>query len=139
MKKIPVSIRVMSIVILVLIFSCEKQPFDFRNKYLGKWNFNISLSSWNPTRGGDYTDSYQCVGDFTTGVKFDELTLQSDYYSVTFRIDKYGTLISQFNTRSWNNGELGGFSGRNSFTYGYYHHQGAGPSWNSVKISGSRK
>jgi|BarGraIncu01122A_1022018.scaffolds.fasta_scaffold115651_1 hypothetical protein len=135
-KKIRI-IQALFIVAIIIFFSCEKQPFDFRNKYLGKWTFNINLSSWNPSRGGNYTDSYECVGDFTFGVKFDELTLQSYYYSVTFRIDKYGKLVSIYDQHTFM--ESGEFEGRSIFRYGYYHHQGAGPNWNSINISGSRK
>ena len=44
-----------SLLILTLIFisvGCKKQPFDYRNKYIGKFNFVYSYRSW--TMQGTY-------------------------------------------------------------------------------------
>jgi hypothetical protein len=130
-------IQVLFSVTAIIFFCCEKQPFDFRNKYIGNWIFSIQLSSWDPSRGGDYTDSLQCTGSFYYGANFDEIILQSDSYSKTFRIDKYGKVVSMYDQHTFT--EAGEFEDTRVFRYGYYHHQGAGPTWNSIKILGSRK
>jgi hypothetical protein len=130
-------VQVIFTIATLIFLSCKKQPFDFRNKYFGNWVFSVQLSSWDPSRGGDYTDSLQCTGSFLYGENFDEIALQSDCYSKTFRIDKYGKVVSVYDQHTFKEG--GEFEGRSVFRYGYYHHQGAGPTWNSIKIFGSRK
>jgi hypothetical protein len=135
-KKIRIIQAIFTLATIILL-SCEKQPFDFRNKYFGNWTFSIQLSSWNPMRGGNYTDSLQCNGSFTYGANFDEITLQSDCYTNTFRIDKYGKTVSIFDQHTYI--ETGGFENRRVFRYSYYHHQGAGPTWNGIKILGTRE
>lgn len=133
-KKIRI-VQVIFTVATIIFLSCEKQPFDFRNKYFGNWVFSIQLSSFKIY--GNNTDSIQCTGSFLYGENFDEIALQSDCYSKTFRIDKYGKVVSIYDQHTYIEG--GEFEGRSVFRYSYYHHQGAGPNWNSIKIFGTRK
>jgi hypothetical protein len=52
----------LSIIIILfsalLNFSCEKRPFDFRNKYLGNYDFVYSYSKWQLNLGVYDTISY---------------------------------------------------------------------------------
>lgn len=51
----------LSILILILTsLSCKKLPFDYRNKYIGDYNFVHSYSSWTVNQGtyASGTDNY---------------------------------------------------------------------------------
>lgn len=88
------SIRLFLPGILLFLLGCEKQPFDYRNKYLGEWEFNVSRSELNTDSIGHYeSDALIYVGEIAYGDAEDELLIKyTENNSVTLKISEEGKL-----------------------------------------------
>lgn len=128
-------VHIILLVLLLLISSigCEKNPFDYRTKYIGEYKFTDSWTSYNmssspPTSSG----TRETNGKMEYGEK--------GYLKVTFdnnqpnwfhnlRVDREGKLTE-------NNMEVGNIS-RNSFNY-HYSYSGLGGG-STTNITGKKK
>ena len=131
------------IFILVIAFSisCEKLPFDFRNKYLGNWEFDLSdrHEVYSVTQGfHDTTTSITYHGELTYGSKHSAILFKASGYSKEFSIEKDGKIIPE-NDYGTNYSESGGFEGRSIFKYHYYHHWGATRQYFANDIEGLKE
>jgi hypothetical protein len=86
------------ILLITFNFSCEKQPFDFRNKYPGNWKFNISESHevFNITRRfHDKTTFKPLPGEINYGSKHSTIRFQATGFSKEICIEKDGQIIPE--------------------------------------------
>ncbi len=133
-------LTLISIFITLLFVSCEKQLFDYRNKYLGSWKFDISLSRewYDPIRSWhDSTNTISSNGEIKYGSKENRVLIQTPSYSVEIAIDKNGTVIPE-NDFGMDYSESGKFEGRRVFEYHYYHHWGGSQEYRKTDITGKR-
>ena len=79
---------------LIIIAGCEKKPFDYRNKYIGDWEFNVERTEFNIDSVGHYKhDSLTYLGEITYGGSGDEIIINYTYNnSIALTIDKEGVL-----------------------------------------------
>ena len=131
------------IFILVILFSirCEKLPFDFRNKYLGNWEFNLSdrHEVYNGTQGFHDTTTLKTYhGEIKYGSKHSAILFQASGYSKEFSIKKDGKIFPE-NDYGPDYSESGGFEGRSIFRYHYYHHWGATRQYVAIDIEGVKE
>lgn len=119
--------------LLVFIYGCEKNPFDYRTKYIGDYKFLDSWTSYNmssspPTSSG----TRETIGKIEYGEK--------GYLKITFdnsqpnwfhnlNVDRQGNL-------SENKMDVGKVS-RNSFSY-HYSYSGLGGG-STTNITGKKK
>jgi hypothetical protein len=123
---------------MTLIISCEKIPFDFRNKYLGRWEFDVTNShlTFNTTQGfHDTTSTIRYYGEINYGSNHGSIMFQSIGYNAEFSIDDNGKIIP-LNVNGPNYSESGGFEGSRIFRYNYYHHMGASREYTGIEIYG---
>jgi hypothetical protein len=90
------------------LFNCNKVPFDFRNKYIGDWSFEIKASGFNMADSStfNYTESYD--GEVKYGVADDAVIIKygdNSTESLDFKIDKRGNL-SGFPSSYYGSGEF---------------------------------
>jgi hypothetical protein len=86
------------ILVILLNISCEKLPFDFRNKYLGNWEFNLSdrHEVYNGTQGFHDTTTLRTYhGEFKYGSKHSAILFQASGYSKEFSIKKDGEIFPE--------------------------------------------
>ena len=130
------------ILISILLISCEKQLFDYRNKYIGNWEFNVSNSHevFNNTQGfHDTTITVIYHGEIRYGSEDRTILFQSKDYSQEFTIDKNGNIIPTL-IFGPNYTESGAFEGKNVFRYHFYHQSGGTPhKYQSTDIYGLRE
>jgi hypothetical protein len=80
---------ILLLLFLCSLFGCKKDPFDYRTKYLGDYNFVIHYDSWNPLSGHidttyskdgkiDYGSDENTIFIFFNGSIADELTVYED-------------------------------------------------------------
>ena len=73
------------------VISCNKKPFDYRNKYIGEWNFSIEYSSFNMGNSPSIYDLVEYLGEITYGEEDNNVIIKySKNNSVTLTIDKNG-------------------------------------------------
>jgi len=81
---------------IVLFSACEKKAFDYRNKYIGEWNFEVERRSYHmDTTGDHYWDTINYQGRIDYGAGGNELLVQ--YLAddnITISIDKDGNVAS---------------------------------------------
>jgi hypothetical protein len=138
------SIILISILLAILLISCEKQLFDYRNKYIGNWRFDVSNShEWidlNHLDRGWYdttvTNSYH--GQIKYGTRDISILFQSDSISIEFPLHKDGTIIPE-NDLGLDYSESGGFEGKKIFRYHYYHHWGGSHQYIRTEIFGEKE
>jgi hypothetical protein len=119
-------ITALLIPVLFLISGCEKQP-DYREKYLGNWNFEIqSITIKDPGPSpGVVTNPYTTYrkGEIKLGEGGNEIILQFEgiQFPDTLSIDPGGKIIPIiFNPRpSITYSYTGGFEGNNKLQYIY--------------------
>jgi hypothetical protein len=130
---------------LCLVLSgCEKWS-DYRKKYLGNWEFEVSVTHeiLGPVNGvtifHDTTIMAIYDGEFTLGSANNAVLFNSVDYSNEFHIDKDGKVLP-LNDFGWNYDEGGGFEGQNIFRY-YFSHQPGGMQHGkfSLGIYGTKK
>lgn len=77
---------------LLLVIGCKKNPFDYRTKYIGKWNFTVHQRSWT-LNGNNNDTTYQTVGTIKYGSESNELNfhpyenLDSKYVMIVTKKD----------------------------------------------------
>jgi hypothetical protein len=130
-----------SIILLTLLCtSCEKELFDYRNKYLGNWQFEISLSrEWYTSQRGffDTTMTTSSSGQVKYGSKENRVLIQTASYSVEIAINRNGRVVPE-NDMGTNYQESGQFIGNTGLSYYYYHHWGASREYRGTKIQGKK-
>ena len=79
---------------LIVLLGCEKELFDYRNKFIGDWEFKVERSEINTNSiGYSYHDSLSYSGRIKYGDADDDLFIQySDENSITLKIDKENQL-----------------------------------------------
>jgi len=79
---------------LLIVIGCEKEPFDYRNKYTGDWNFKVERTEINTDSiGYYYHDSLTYEGQIKYGNNDDEIKIEySGDNSIILKIDKEGVL-----------------------------------------------
>lgn len=79
---------------LIFIIGCKKEPFDYRNKFLGDWEFKVERTELNTDSiGYYYHDYFTYVGQIKYGSNDDELLIEySDDNSIMLKIDKEDVL-----------------------------------------------
>jgi len=84
----------------LLLNSCEKGPFNYRNKYLGEWDFIVKTTEINTDSIGYYhEDSFTYSGEIKYGESNNEIIIEYlDNRSITLSIDEDGVL-SEFPTK----------------------------------------
>jgi hypothetical protein len=135
--------NLLSIIVLLtfILNGCENELFDFRNKYLGNWEFDVSNRHevYNVTQGfHDTTTSVKYHGVIEYGSKHSAILFQASGYSKEFSIEKDGKIIPE-NDYGPNYSESGGFEGSNIFKYNYYHHWGATRQYVAIDIEGVKE
>ena len=133
-----ISFAIISILFLV---SCEKQLFDYRNKYLGNWKFEVSNSHevFNATQGfHDTTEINTYLGEIKYGSENNKISFESQNYTNELTIDKSGNVVPTPGLGP-NYSEYGGFDGKDIFKY-YFHHQSGGMphKYQTIGIYGTR-
>jgi len=129
------------ILILLVFISCEKIIFDFRNKYLGNWEFDVSdrHEVYNTAQGFHDTIILSIYhGKISYGSKHSAIKFQGEGFSQEFSIDKDGVIIPE-NDYGPNYSESGGFEGNKVFRYHYYHHWGATRQYVATDIEGVKE
>ena len=133
-----ISFTIISILILV---SCEKQIFDYRNKYLGNWKFEVTISHevYNATQGfHDTTERNNYQGEIKYGSENNKISFESQDYTQEFTIDRSGDVVP-IPGLGPNYSECGGFEGKNIFKYYFHHQSGAMPNkYQTTGIYGTR-
>jgi hypothetical protein len=127
--------------VLTLSASCEKLPFDFRNKYLGNWKFDVgdSHETYNTTQGFRDTTIYRTFhGEIKYGSKHNKILFNSAGYSREFPIEKNGQIIPE-NDYGPGYTEYGGFEGNDIFRYQYSHRWGGSRQYVATNIEGVRE
>jgi hypothetical protein len=132
---------VFAIISTLILVSCEKQAFDYRNKYLGNWEFEVSYSHevFNATQGfHDTTEINTYLGEIKLGSENNKISFESQKYTKDFTIDKSGDVIPTPGLGPLYS-ESGGFEGKDIFKY-YFHHQSGGTphKYQTIYISGTR-
>jgi hypothetical protein len=59
-------IRFIIIIICLFIFGCKKHPFDYRNKFIGNYNFSVNEYTWI-MGGPNWDTTYTFHGKITYG------------------------------------------------------------------------
>lgn len=87
------------------MLGCKKNPFDYRTKYIGKWEFVVQSHSWTPNSYKDTT--YTTVGRIDYGGDKDEINIHVSGSSgfIVVEILEDGTINSgsckgEFETKS---------------------------------------
>jgi hypothetical protein len=86
-------ILVISVIVLI---SCEKQLFDYRNKYLGNWKFEVSYDHevFNTTQGfHDTTEVNIYLGEIKYCSEDNKISFESTNYTEEFTITKAGNIF----------------------------------------------
>ncbi len=116
-------------VIIVLIGACKKQPGDYRNPYLGNYDFTVQYSSFNMADSSYSTGTLYYYGEVKYGSTDNEISihyLENSYINPVLNND--GT-FSQNAYYPIN----GAFESTNKFTFGFYSGgHGGGTSYNVV-------
>jgi hypothetical protein len=139
MKNKKLSLFLISVILLCL--SCEKIIFDFRNKYLDNWEFDVSnrYEVYSAPQGFHDTTALRIYhGKIRYGSKHSAIKFEGDGFSQEFSIDKDGEIIPE-NDYGPNYSESGGFEGTKIFRYHYYHHWGATRQYTATDIEGIRE
>jgi len=81
---------------------CEKNPFDYRSKFLGNYDFSIHHSAWN-LNGTTLDTTYNYSGEIMEGELFFNTTVQikfADNVTIEAELFEDGTLgtVSNYNS-----------------------------------------
>jgi hypothetical protein len=111
-------------------FGCEKHPFDYRNKYLGNYNFTVHETEWTYSLGTTLDTTYAYIGEVSYGS--DENTVSISYtenYSATTVVNEDGSLKCYSGTGSI--GFCGEFESKSTVAFDYsYGGLGGGATFN---------
>ena len=83
------------LILFVSIFGCKKNPFDYRTKYIGDWDFSYSWSRWSPAdsatlSGITYSQGSIEYGDSSEIKVIRDFNTPGDY--INFKVDREGNL-----------------------------------------------
>jgi hypothetical protein len=83
------------LILFVSIFGCKKNPFDYRTKYIGDWDFSYSWSRWSPAdsatlSGITYSQGSIEYGDGSEIKDIRDFNTPGDY--INFKVDREGDL-----------------------------------------------
>lgn len=87
-----------TIVVLSGVFiltNCTKEPFDYRNKYIGIWSFKITNSGYNSTDSTEFNYTEVFEGEVKYGSEDDKVIIKFGGNSnqiLDLEIDKKGQL-----------------------------------------------
>jgi hypothetical protein len=132
---------VFAIISTLIQVSCEKQLFDYRNKYLGNWEFEVSFSHevFNATQGfHDTTEINTYSGEIKFGSGNNKIYFESQNYTNEFTIDKSGDIVPIPGLGPLYS-ESGGFEGKDIFKYFFHHQSGTNiHKYQTIVIYGTR-
>jgi hypothetical protein len=123
-------------VVLVLFSNCKKIPFDYRNKYVGTWDFHYISRAWSA--GGGQFQSTSDTGDFKGKIYYSLTEFKREYIIVEFstnekvsiKVDKNGNFSECTN---------GCINGKNiSFNYSSSECGGGLGAGNNYKVTGTK-
>ncbi len=79
---------------LLIIISCKKEPLDYRNKFIGDWEFKVERTEFNTDSiGYYYHDSLTYFGQIKYGNNDDEILIEySIDNSIYLAIDRENEL-----------------------------------------------
>ena len=81
--------------LLVAAVSCEKKPFDYRNKYTGEYDLIYKYNAWNFNSGitEETTAEYEGEISYSKKGSADNLLLEVENgHKIEMRVDKNGRL-----------------------------------------------
>jgi len=95
----------------IFIFGCKKNPFDFRNKFLGDYIFVVHNSSWYS--GNVQMDTtYTIDGTVDYGQEKNSVLISSSAFSLQATVYEDGTIEGY-----WDNNGKGEFISTKQITY----------------------
>lgn len=72
-----------------MLCGCEKKPFDHRNKYIGKWDFDVVIDEFNMSSGTTFHDEVSYSGRIKYGDADDEIIIQyTENHSVILKVNE---------------------------------------------------
>ena len=81
--------------IILGFFSCEKVPFNYRNDYVGDWQFIVSNSSFSMADSTSSYEEHEYAGEIKYGDADNELEVHyGDNMFYTIQVDKENGVIS---------------------------------------------
>lgn len=87
-----------ALTLLLFVLGCKKNPFDYRTKYIGKWNFTVHQKSWTLNNGFNNDTTYQTVGTIKYGSESNELNFhpyENPDYKYVMILTKTDSLIGK--------------------------------------------
>jgi len=93
MKKIIITLVTATVVILFFFTGCDRTPKDFREQWVGDWDFETKIRAWEDDIGVWY-DTIYYLGKISIGSKNDELLVKyMERDSAFLNIEEDGTII----------------------------------------------
>ncbi len=78
--------------VLIIAFSCEKVPFDYRNIYVGSYNFTTYYTEWSWVTGKYTYDTTEYDGKVVYGSSKNTIKINYNNTDVEFNISRNGDL-----------------------------------------------
>ena len=81
--------------IMITFYGCQPKSKDYRDKYIGKWVFEVNTSSYGMSPGNSSSDNYTHVGSIIWGENPDEIVV--DYNpdgQMVLKINEQGELLN---------------------------------------------
>ena len=119
-------------IFLLILVGCKKRPFDFRNKYLGEWDFTTEYGYFNMSDSTSFDTVYNYKGEVWYDEKGKIIIEYREDNILEFEINKEGeiTIDDYYDTR-------GEFSDKNNVSF-YKQTGGLGGGTNQ-SVSGMKK
>ena len=74
---------------IIIIVGCKKKPFNYRNKFLGEWEFKVKITEYNHILGHFYNESFLNLGKIKYGSAKDEILIEYlNDNSIVLKVDK---------------------------------------------------
>jgi len=82
------------LIFFALVSSCEKETIDFRNKYVGSWNYTVTILKHNfDSIRQSEKDTIYYLGKISSGIAGNELIIRyTNSDSIILNIDELGLL-----------------------------------------------
>lgn len=82
--------------VTLFMTSCEKKPFNFRNKYIGTWSFTVKRTAYQLNQGITLDDTVYYEGNIEYGSEKNELVIHYlENEKVTMLMDIKDSLYKQ--------------------------------------------
>jgi hypothetical protein len=93
--KNPIHVTCLLVVLLVAI-GCKKKPFDYRNKFIGRWSFRVERTEFNTDSVGYYYhDTINYTGEINYGENDDEIRINySSSKEISLKMSKENVLTN---------------------------------------------